>query len=277
MTMKLEGGRRTRVDGLPPERGERTVSVVTIVRNGESYVEATLRSVVDQSYPSIELIIIDGGSADGTVDVISKYDDRANYWVSEPDGGIYDAMNKGAALATGDWLCFLNAGDVFAANDSVEKILAGVPPRTELIYGDCEVDYGGFQKRLTAGSVTGLWKGMVFSHQSLLARRHLVRSNPFDSRDGLAADFGFVLKMHSEGRAFHHSKSVLARVSALGVSDEKRGETLRSTFSIVKRYKKGPATRAYFLARLATELAKTALKVVLGKSVVRLVQRYQSQ
>lgn len=271
---KIEGGRRTR--GEPPRAGsgKPVVSVVTVVRNGASYLDETLRSTVNQSYPGIELIVVDGASTDGTVDVISKYDDVAEYWVSERDAGIYDAMNKGAALATGDWICFMNAGDVFAESDSIERILQH-PAGTDLIYGDCEVDYGGFRKRLPAGGVAGMWKGMVFSHQSLLARRELVCSNPFDSRDGLAADFGFALKMLVEGRVFHQSKTVLARVTALGVSDEKRGETLRSTYKIVKRYKRGPATELYYFTRLATERGKGVIKAMIGKRLVRLVQRYQ--
>ena len=87
------------------------ITVITVVFNGILTFENTILSVINQSYKKIEYIVIDGGSTDGTVDLIKKYQDRISYWVSEPDNGIYDAMNKGAAMSTGDWIYFLGADD----------------------------------------------------------------------------------------------------------------------------------------------------------------------
>ena len=87
------------------------ISVVTVCYNAVDCIEETMLSVLDQTYPNIEYIVIDGGSSDGTADVIRKYADRLAYWVSEPDKGIYDAMNKGIVAATGDYINFMNAGD----------------------------------------------------------------------------------------------------------------------------------------------------------------------
>lgn len=98
------------------------ISVVTVCYNAVTEIERTIQSVIGQSYPNIEYIIIDGGSKDGTVDLIRKYADKLAYWISEPDKGIYDAMNKGIAVSTGDWICFLNAGDWFAGT----RVLAEV-------------------------------------------------------------------------------------------------------------------------------------------------------
>ena len=86
------------------------ISVVTVCYNAVDCIEQTMLSVLDQTYHDIEYIIIDGGSTDGTVDIIKKYADRLAYWISEPDKGIYDAMNKGIAVATGDYINFMNAG-----------------------------------------------------------------------------------------------------------------------------------------------------------------------
>ena len=90
------------------------ITVVTVVRNDVRHIEQTIQSVLGQSYTDIEYIVIDGGSTDGTVDIIRKYEDRLAYWVSEPDGGIYPAMNKGLKMATGQWVNFMNSGDIFA-------------------------------------------------------------------------------------------------------------------------------------------------------------------
>ena len=87
------------------------ISIVTVVYNGKAHLEETIKSVISQSYPNIEYIIIDGGSDDGTLDIIRKYEDRIDYWVSERDEGIYDAMNKGMRQAHGKWVNFMNAGD----------------------------------------------------------------------------------------------------------------------------------------------------------------------
>ena len=87
------------------------ISIITVVYNGEEFLEETVLSVLNQSYKNIEYIIIDGGSTDGTVDIIKKYEDEIDYWVSEADKGIYDAMNKGIDVATGEWINFINAGD----------------------------------------------------------------------------------------------------------------------------------------------------------------------
>jgi glycosyltransferase involved in cell wall biosynthesis len=90
-------------------------------------IEQTILSVINQTYPHIEYIIIDGGSTDGTVDIIKKYANRIAYWVSEPDKGIYDAMNKGIRTAKGEWINFMNAGDLFYSKDTLEKFTEKAP------------------------------------------------------------------------------------------------------------------------------------------------------
>lgn len=100
------------------------ISVVTVSYNAVLTIEQTILSVINQTYPHIEYIIIDGGSTDGTVDIIKKYANRIAYWVSEPDKGIYDAMNKGIRTAKGEWINFMNAGDLFYSKDTLEKVFS---------------------------------------------------------------------------------------------------------------------------------------------------------
>ena len=108
------------------ERNNPLISVVTVSYNAVSVIEQTIFSVINQTYPNVEYIIIDGGSTDGTVDIIKKYADKITYWVSEPDKGIYDAMNKGIELATGEWINFMNAGDSFYSFSILELIFGHV-------------------------------------------------------------------------------------------------------------------------------------------------------
>lgn len=119
----IEGGLRTR-RMLKQDRADKPlVSVITVVFNGAATLEYTIQSVIGQSYDNIEYIVIDGGSTDGTADILRKYDDHIDCWVSERDAGIYDAMNKGIALAKGKYVGMLNADDYFADTSALEKIV----------------------------------------------------------------------------------------------------------------------------------------------------------
>jgi glycosyltransferase involved in cell wall biosynthesis len=100
------------------------VTIITVVFNGEKHLEQTIQSVISQTYNNVEYIIIDGGSTDGTVDIIRKYEEVIDYWVSEPDAGISDAMNKGISLATGILINHLHAGDKFAADTTLSSVVS---------------------------------------------------------------------------------------------------------------------------------------------------------
>ena len=108
---KAEGGLRAQGYFKKSYDEKPLISIITVVFNGEEYIKETIQSVINQSYDNVEYIIIDGGSTDNTLDIVKNYDDKIDYWVSEKDNGIYDAMNKGIILVTGDWINFMNAGD----------------------------------------------------------------------------------------------------------------------------------------------------------------------
>jgi glycosyltransferase involved in cell wall biosynthesis len=122
ITGKLEGGRRTLGRSKQSTPDQPLVTVITVVFNGAATLEHTIRSVIDQTYDNVEHIIIDGGSTDATLDILRKYEGDIDYWVSERDAGIYDAMNKGIALARGDYIGMLNSDDFFANSSALAKI-----------------------------------------------------------------------------------------------------------------------------------------------------------
>ena len=148
------------------ERNNPLISVVTVSYNAVSVIEQTIFSVINQTYPNVEYIIIDGGSTDGTVDIIKKYADKITYWVSEPDKGIYDAMNKGIELATGEWINFMNAGDSFYSFSILELIFGQTIFSNDIIYGDTlflapNLEY--VRKTLPLDTIS---RCMPFGHQS---------------------------------------------------------------------------------------------------------------
>ena len=144
----FEGGRR--VDELKTNfvKNKPVISIVTVVRNCENTIEDTIINLINQEYPNIEYIVIDGGSTDGTLKKIRKYEKSIDYWISEPDGGIYDAMNKGIDLATGEWVNFMNAGDYFFNNSTINLIVSEIRKQNfDIIYGDFIVAHQNFNHK----------------------------------------------------------------------------------------------------------------------------------
>ena len=138
-------------------------SVITVCYNAQAVIEDTIQSVISQTYHHVEYILIDGASKDHTMSIVNRYRDRIAIVVSEPDKGLYDAMNKGIRLATGDYLCFLNAGDSFHEDDTLLRMAHSIHESQlpDVLYGETElVDHEGHflrMRRLSAPE-TLTWK-----------------------------------------------------------------------------------------------------------------------
>lgn len=166
------------------------ISVITVSYNAALTIEQTILSVINQTYQNIEYIIIDGGSTDGTLDIIRKYTDKITYWVSEPDDGIYDAMNKGIKVATGKWINFMNSGDSFCDNNVLERIFSVFyNEKVRFIYGDTILNYDGHYKKAKPLPINYLKKGMPFCHQSVFIRNDSI--NEYKTKYKIAADFDY--------------------------------------------------------------------------------------
>lgn len=148
------------------------ISVITVVRNDVAHIEQTMLSVLNQTYTNIEYIVIDGGSTDGTVDIIRKYVDRLAYWVSEPDGGIYPAMNKGLEHVTGEWVNFMNSGDTFAGERVVEVIFGGKHnlDGKKVIGGHTHKVYADHIEEMYALDGSSVYCKLPFCHQSTFVK-----------------------------------------------------------------------------------------------------------
>lgn len=128
------------------------ISIITVVRNDVHNIEKTICSVISQGYPNLEYIVIDGGSTDGTLKIIERYSDKITYYVSEPDNGIYDALNKGILKATGDWVGLLNSGDVFCNEMVLSDMFCNDLNQVDVVYGNCYVSDGDILSYIKSSS-----------------------------------------------------------------------------------------------------------------------------
>ncbi|WP_290146128.1 glycosyltransferase family 2 protein [Paramuribaculum intestinale] len=209
------------------------ISVVTVCYNAVDCIEQTMLSVLDQTYHDIEYIIIDGGSTDGTVDIIKKYADRLAYWISEPDKGIYDAMNKGIAVATGDYINFMNAGDTFRDQSSIYTYVDVIKPDSEIIYGDVIIKYHSrFQYRKPLW-LDHLSECLPFCHQSVIVKTGLLRDRQFDTSYRILGDYDFFYSCYKRGLCFQYIPEALSVYdSTEGVSKDCLSEIMAEKFRI---------------------------------------------
>ena len=179
------------------------ISVITVCFNSVQTIEQTLDSVAEQVGVDLEHIIIDGDSTDGTVDILHRAKDSISYWVSEPDGGIYDAMNKGLQRARGEWVLFLNADDYLASPTSLASLLEAVSPEVAIIAGGTMMKYNDFDRPFRSSRYFGLLLQLPFMHPSTIVRRSAFeRWGSFDTRYRLAADCDLLLRLIAQGEHY---------------------------------------------------------------------------
>ena len=220
------------------------ISVITVCYNSAKTLERTLRSVVDQDYQDVEHIVIDGGSKDGTAQVLAENRARLAHVVSEPDRGIYDAMNKGLDLATGDVICFLNADDYYGSTQVLYKVANTMQQEhLDAVIGDV----GFFRKdninRLVRHYRSGRFTpkrlawGWMPAHPALFMRREVFkRIGHFKIDYQIAADYEYVVRAFcgQTPLRYKHLPEVLVRMQMGGVSTKGIGATIRLNQEIIR-------------------------------------------
>lgn len=217
-----------------------TLSVVTIVYNNVRDIERTLLSVLNQSYPHIEYIVVDGASTDGTLKLIQSYQDRLSVLISEKDAGIYDAMNKGLALATGEYVLFMNSGDELYAPDTVAKVFA-THPNADIYYGETEMYNEAWQSlgtRRHRAPEQFTWKsfrfGMNISHQAIYIRRSLTQ--PYNQSYQLSADIDWIITAAKKAKIAVKVPGYVAKYLAGGMSKKRHRQSLKERFAIFTKH-----------------------------------------
>jgi glycosyltransferase involved in cell wall biosynthesis len=185
------------------------ISIVTVCYNAVATLENTILSVLNQTYSNVEYIVIDGGSKDGTVDIIKNYKDRLAYWISEPDKGIYDAMNKGIAVATGEWINFMNAGDILHDKDVLAQLVPQINPNTTIAYGDTLLIHKYTQEIRENLAIEEMSHQMVPGHQATFIRTAFHKAHPFDTSFKSSADYNFFYNAYFNWKAIFQYIPVL--------------------------------------------------------------------
>lgn len=235
-------------------------SIITVTYNAGAVLEDTIQSVITQTYRNVEYIIVDGGSKDHTLDIINRYREHIHTLVSEPDKGLYDAMNKGIRLATGDYLCFLNAGDELHEDDTLQLMVHSITG-TELpdvLYGETAIvdEEGHFlrMRRLSAPEDLN-WKsfkgGMLVCHQAFFPRREL--AEPYDLRYRFSADFDWCIRIMKKSHTLHNTHLTLIDYLNEGMTTRNHRASLHERFRIMCRhygYLSTLARHAWFALRL---------------------------
>ena len=221
-------------------------SIITVTYNAAEVLEDTIQSVISQTYRNVEYIIVDGKSKDGTLSLIDKYREWIHHIVSEPDRGLYDAMNKGIQLATGDYLCFLNAGDRLHSDDTLLQMVHSLRSQLlpDVLYGETAIinEKGDFlcMRRLSAPEEL-TWKsfkkGMLVCHQAFFARRELAVKTLYDLQYRFSADFDWCIRIMKQAKQLHNTHLTLIDYLNEGMTTKNHKASLKERFRImVKHY-----------------------------------------
>lgn len=225
-------------------------SIITVTYNAAAVLEDTIQSIITQTYKNVEYIIVDGASTDQTLHIVDRYREHIHTVVSEPDKGLYDAMNKGLKLATGDYVCFLNAGDCLHEDDTLQAIVhsvinsrsnGNVVEVPDVIYGETTlVDSEGHfvrMRRLTPPEHL-TWKsfkqGMLVCHQAFFARRSITQ--PYDLDYRFSADFDWCIRVMKQARTLHNTHLTLIDYLEEGLTTRNHRASLMERFRIMCRH-----------------------------------------
>lgn len=213
------------------------ISIITVVLNDVHHIEKTILSVVNQTNADCEYIIIDGGSTDGTVEIIQQYGQYLSYWISEPDRGVADAFNKGILHATGKLIGIVNSGD-FLEEEALHKVAdAFLPNNIDIVYGNVQYWHADTKEYIYHADHTLLPKFMSVNHPAVFVSNDIYRKfGLFDQQYTLAMDYELMLRFYMKGARFTYINSILSNMALGGISDIHWKRAYREAYEIRKHY-----------------------------------------
>lgn len=254
------------------ENNKIKISVVTVCYNAVDTIEETIKSVINQSYDNVEYIIIDGGSTDGTADIIKKYSDQIAYWVSEPDNGIYDAMNKGILLATGDYINLMNSGDSFADENVIASFVKIIPSEADIIIGNTIYKFKNSSLLRVPGDLNKLKEKQPFCHQSALISRMYQLNHLYDTSFKITADYNFFYNSYYKWKAIYQFIPLTIAVynCAKGISTDNLKDSLKENFRIWGIENNTFSKIPWYLKLLYAQVSNLMKKILPSSTVVNM-------
>ena len=237
----ISGGLRIKGIEKKSTLGKPLITVVTVVYNGATTLEQTIQSVVNQSYDNKEYIIIDGASTDGTLDIIKKYEDKIDYWQSEPDEGIYDAMNKGLACAKGDFLIFIGADDLIFSPNTLNACSQMMSDKTKNYYGDVYLNEHRFIYDYKFSKIKLCCRNIC--HQAIFYSKKTYKKRKFETQYKIYADWAYNLESWNEG--FEYIPQTVCIFNELG-SSQKGDETFLKDKKMLIQNNFGKSTYCFY-------------------------------
>jgi glycosyltransferase involved in cell wall biosynthesis len=225
-------------------------SVITVTLNSEKFLEQTIKSVINQGISNIEYIIIDGGSTDGTIDIIKKYSNFITYWVSEKDNGIYDAINKGILVSKGKYIGIINSDDWYEENSFNYINQISCNENSEIIHGILRL-WDNDNKIGLQGYTSNFLKNGMISHPTCFINRNVYFNvSLYDTQYKIAADYDFMLKCYLKNNInFNYQENIIANFRLSGVSNKQAKLRRIETNKILYNYKL-ISKKTYFLNKL---------------------------
>lgn len=240
------------------------ISIITVSYNAIATIEGTILSVINQNFENFEYIIVDGGSTDGTVDIIKKYQDKITRWVSEPDKGIYDAMNKGVGMSKGEWVNFMNSGDEFEIENFNLFHHAFYDKKYGVVYGDVIIKKENVFELVKASPLNQLNYSLNFCHQSSFVRTELLRKNPFSLKYKISSDYDFFLKIFVSGYNFCYVGCAVSVFEYGGLSSGVSKKYIKERMSIIFESHRGLKNKLWFTFKFLKMLLPINRKSVIN-------------
>jgi len=256
------------------------ISIITIVLNQRNLIEETILSVISQRSVEIQYVIVDGGSTDGTLDIISKYNDHIDICISERDGGIYDAINKGISYVKHPLVGIIHCGDIFN-----KDVLCGVYEQfvllsPDVIYGDIVIEYNDSTKRSFKADHKKLSDRMSIYHPSTFVAAKVYNQDLYDLSYKSASDYDFFLRLYFQNKVFQYYSHEISTFRSGGLSGANYYLSLKENYSIRKRHIGRISAVRFLIISLVTHYSvkvvrNTALSIIDAKNYKKIKRLFQ--
>ncbi len=210
------------------------VTIIVVSLNTKKGFIKTINSIKKQRFKSYEIIIVDGKSIDGTIEEIKKIKNKKTRHIIEKDKGIYDAMNKGIRMSKGNWIIFMNSGDIFYNQNVLKNIFFKKINKYDILYGDTLINNNLFNYRVKAQNFSKKTVLMPFCHQSSIVKKKLLLKFNFLLKYKISSDFDFFIKSFTSGFSFCNLNMIISKISSKGISDIKRNQVYKENIDIIR-------------------------------------------